>query len=135
MINRRQALQTALLSLAGAEISLRADISKRIPLIQQDLEKMDGKNMAATILHLEYAPGGSSDAHRHPGYTFVYVLEGALVAKVDDGPEKTYKPGEMFYEAPMHLHAVSRNASKTEPVKFLVFRIAEKDAPGSVPAK
>jgi hypothetical protein len=35
----------------------------------------------------------------------------------------------------MHLHAVSRNASQTEPVKFLVFRIVEKGAPGSVPAK
>jgi quercetin dioxygenase-like cupin family protein len=101
----------------------------------QDLPRMDGQEMVASVTELEYAPGGSSEAHRHPGHTFVYVLEGALIAKIDEGPEKTYHPGQMFYEPPMHLHAVSRNASETAPAKFLVFRIAEKGKPGTVPAK
>jgi quercetin dioxygenase-like cupin family protein len=134
MMNRRQALQAAFLALGASEIPLRSESLKRTTLMSQDLSKID-KDMVISIAQLEYEPGGASEAHRHPGHTFVYVLEGALVGQVDDGPVKTYKPGQMFYEPPMHLHAVSRNASQTEPVKFLVIRVAEKGAPGSVPAK
>ena len=108
---------------------------KRKNLTTQDLPQMDGQNLMVTVQQLEYAPEGSSEAHRHNGCTFVYVLEGALVAKLDDGPEKTYSAGEMFYEQPLHLHAVSRNASRTAPVKFLVFRVIEKGKPATVPAK
>ena len=96
---------------------------------------MDGANLLVTVQQLEYAPGGSSDPHRHNGDTFVYVLEGELVAKIDDGPEQIYRPGQMFHEAPLHLHAVSRNASQTQPVKFLVFRVIEKGKPATVPAQ
>jgi quercetin dioxygenase-like cupin family protein len=139
MINRRQAMKAA-----GAIFPLNAALLgqtaaqeqlKRTNLMTQDLPPMDGQNLVVTVQQLEYAPGGSSDAHRHNGCTFVYVLEGALVAKLDDGPEKTYTAGQMFYEQPMHLHAVSRNASQTQPVKFLVFRAIEKGKPATVPAK
>jgi quercetin dioxygenase-like cupin family protein len=101
----------------------------------QSLPALDGANLEVTVQQLEYVPGGTSDAHRHNGCTFVYVLEGAVVTKIDDGPEKIYKPGEMFYEAPLHLHAVSRNASSTAPAKFLVFRVIEKGKPATVPAQ
>jgi quercetin dioxygenase-like cupin family protein len=96
---------------------------------------MNGQELVVTVQQLEYAPGGWSEPHRHNGCTFVYVVEGALVAKLDDGPEKTYTAGQVFYEQPLHLHAVSRNASQTEPVKFVVFRVIEKGKPATVPAK
>src|SRR4029079_8509009 len=129
MINRRQAIKSATAIPLAAAIRARAapqEQLRRNTLMTQDLPRMDGQDMVASVTELEYKPGGSSEAHRHPGHTFVYVLEGALTAKIDDGPEKTYHPGQMFYEPPMHLHAVSKNASETAPAKFLVFRIAEK---------
>jgi quercetin dioxygenase-like cupin family protein len=138
MINRRQAMKAATAIPLAAAIRAQAppqEQLKRNTLMTQDLPRMDGQEMVASIIELEYAPGGSSEAHRHPGHTFVYVLEGSLAAKIDDGPEKIYHPGQMFYEPPMHLHAVSKNASETAPAKFLVFRIAEKGKPGTVPAK
>ena len=138
MINRRQAIKAATAIPLVAAICAQAapqEQLKRNTLMTQDLPRMDGQDMVASVTELEYAPGGSSEAHRHPGHTFVYVLEGALTAKIDDGPEKSYHPGQMFYEPPMHLHAVSKNASETAPVKFLVFRIAENGKPGTVPAK
>src|SRR6267142_1338116 len=137
MINRRQAIKAAVAAIPlTAALRVQAapqEQLKRNTLMTQDLPRMDGQDMVASITELEYAPGGSSEPHRHPGHTFVYVLEGSLVAQLDDGPVKTYMPGQMFYEQPMHLHAVSKNASATEPVKFLVFRIAEKGKPGTVP--
>jgi len=137
MINRRQALQavTAAIPLGFAVPASAQEQLKRVQLTSQDLPKMDGDNLIVTIQQLEYAPGAASDAHRHNGCTFVYVLDGALVARIDDGPEKTYRAGEMFYEPPLHLHAVSKNASQTAPAKFLVFRVIEKGKPGTVPAR
>lgn len=108
---------------------------KRTALTSQDLPAMDGANLMVTVQELDYVPGGTSEAHRHNGCTFVYVLAGEILTQIDDGPRKTYKPGEMFYEPPLHLHAVSKNASLTEPAKFLVFRLMEKGKPATVPAK
>jgi quercetin dioxygenase-like cupin family protein len=138
MINRRRVLKaaSAILSLGTP---LRAQTPseplKRTNLVTQDLPPMDGQNLVVTLQQLEYAPGASSEAHRHNGCTFVYVVEGVLVAKLDDGPEKTYTAGQTFYEEPLHLHAVSRNASHTAPAKFLVFRVIEKGKPATVPAQ
>ena len=139
MINRRQALKAAAaafpLNSAMHLAAATQEQLKRTSLMTQSLPALDGANLEVTVQQLEYVPGGTSDAHRHNGCTFVYVLEGAVVTKIDDGPEKIYKPGEMFYEAPLHLHAVSRNASSTAPAKFLVFRVIEKGKPATVPAQ
>jgi len=137
MVNRRQAMQAVAASFPmGLAVPVFAqEPLKRTQLASQDLPEMDGRNLVVTVQQLEYAPGGTSDAHRHNGCTFVYVLEGELAAKIDDGPEKTYRAGEMFYEPPLHLHAVSKNASQTAPAKFLVFRVIEKGKPATVPAK
>ena len=139
MMNRRQALKAAAAALP-LNTAMRAYAApqeqlKRTSLMTQELPALDGANLEVTVQQLDYVPGGTSDAHRHNGCTFVYVLEGAVVTKMDDGPEKIYKPGEMFYEPPLHLHAVSRNASSSEPAKFLVFRVIEKGKPATVPAQ
>jgi quercetin dioxygenase-like cupin family protein len=138
MMNRRHALKAAAalpFSEAIRAYAAPPEPLKRTPLMTQELPALDGTNLEVTVQQLEYVPGGTSDAHRHNGCTFVYVLAGAVVTKIDDGPEKTYKPGEMFYEPPLHLHAVSRNASSSEPAKFLVFRVIEKGKPATVPAR
>ena len=138
MINRRQALKAvAAIPLCEAMHASAAppEQLKRTSLMTQELPALDGAKLEVTVQRLEYVPGGTSDAHRHNGCTFVYVLEGAVVTKIDDGPEKIYKPGEMFYEPPLHLHGVSRNASASEPAKFLVFRVIEKGKPATVPAQ
>jgi quercetin dioxygenase-like cupin family protein len=65
----------------------------------------------------------------------VYVLEGSVVEQVKGGKEVTLKPGQTFYEGPDDLHVVDRNASKTQPAKFVVFLIKDKGAPVLVPVK
>jgi quercetin dioxygenase-like cupin family protein len=47
------------------------------------------------------------------------VLEGAIRSQVNDGPVTTYKAGQSFSEMPGDRHAVSANASETEPAKLL----------------
>jgi quercetin dioxygenase-like cupin family protein len=72
-------------------------------------------------------------AHRHPGsHTVGYILEGTYEVKIDDGPVRTLKSGEVFYEAPNALHAVSRNASTTQPLKYLVIQVSDPTKPATV---
>ena len=107
--------------------------SKRV--FERDLPDVSLKGWSATVIEVSYPPGQSSQPHRHPGLTFAYVLEGEIASKVGDEPEKTYRAGEMFMETPNQLHAVSRNASATQPAKLLAVLLAEKGKPLTAPAK
>ncbi len=110
-----------------------AQSTKVTPLLTKDLVGVAGKE--ATMLTVEYAPGASSARHRHNANTFVYVLEGSIVMQVAGGKEMTLGPGQTFYESPSDIHAVSRNASATQPARFLVFFVKDKGAPASVPVQ
>jgi quercetin dioxygenase-like cupin family protein len=66
---------------------------------------------------------------------FVYVLEGSVVEQLKGGQQVTLTPGQTFYEGPDDVHVVDRNASGTQPAKFLVLLIKDKGAPALVPAQ
>jgi len=80
-----------------------------------------------------HAPGGSSAIHRHNAHAFVYVLEGSVVMQLKGGQQVTLTPGQTFYEGPDDVHVVDRNASGTQPAKFLVLLIKDKGARRSCP--
>ena len=107
---------------------------KQIDLFKTTMNDVMGR--VVTIRRTERDPGNGSDAHRHPGsHTFGYVLEGTYEVKVDDGPVRRLGPGEVFYEPPNALHAVSRNGSTTQPVKYLVIQVSDPTKPATVPEK
>jgi quercetin dioxygenase-like cupin family protein len=126
-------MKIALFALCLAAGALAAQDAKVTPLITKDLDGIAGKEVK--MLTVVYAPGASSAPHKHNAQTFVYVLEGSLVMQVKGGNEVTLGPGQTFYESPEDIHTVSRNASSTQPAKFLVFFVKDKGAPNSVPAK
>ena len=103
------------------------------PVMTKALEDYPGKEV--TILEVAYPPGGADPIHRHDAHGFVYVLEGSIVMGVKGGPESTLKPGEAFHEGPRDLHTVGRNASKTEPAKFVVFLLKDVGKPPVLPPK
>src|SRR5262245_65522671 len=98
-----------------------------------DLPEHRGKEMLMIIV--EHAPGGSTPIHVHHAQAMVYVLEGSVVEQVKGGQEVTLTPGQTFYEGPDDVHVVDRNASRTQPAKFLVVLIKDKGAPVLVPVK
>jgi quercetin dioxygenase-like cupin family protein len=85
------------------------------------------------VVEVTFTPGAGSDAHRHPGRTFVYVLDGAVRSQLDDGPVSTYRAGEWFYKPPMSLYATAHNASDTDPAHLIAFMILEPDKPVVIP--
>ncbi|BBH47363.1 cupin domain-containing protein [Pseudomonas sp. KU43P] len=104
------------------------DVSDQVKVLQQKQpSNAPGKN--AVMLTVSYAPGEASPAHQHPGAVMAYVLEGAVVSKLNNEPERTYKAGEYWYEAPGTVHGVSRNASDTQPAKLLVWSLVDEGKP------
>jgi quercetin dioxygenase-like cupin family protein len=106
----------------------------RNPIFRHDVPDLSLHDWSVTAVEVDYAPGESSKAHRHPGITFAYVLAGEITSKVEDEPEKTYATGEMWMETPGQLHFVSRNASSAKPAKLLAILLAEKGKPLTTPA-
>ncbi len=103
-------------------------------LFEHGLPDLTLQNWNATLVEISYAPGESSAAHRHPGITIAYVLEGAIASKVGDEPEKIHAAGQAFLETPNQLHGISRNASATKPAKLLAILLAEKGKQLTLPA-
>ncbi len=92
------------------------------------------ENQEIVVSEITLAPGQpSSPPHRHNAHVFVYVLEGRVIMQVAGGKPVTLSPGEMFYENPDDIHAVSENASDTESAKFLVHIIKTVGVPVSTP--
>jgi quercetin dioxygenase-like cupin family protein len=68
---------------------------------------------------ITYPPGADASNHSHPVVGIGFVLEGAIVSAFDDDPEETFLAGQSFIDRASH-HRVSRNGSKTKPLKFLI---------------
>ena len=111
--------------------TLIAQDAKVTPLMSKDLAECPGKE--GVMITVVYPPGASDPAHRHNAYAFVYVLEGSVVMQLKGGKEVTLTPGQTFYEGPNDIHAVGRNASSTEPAKFIAFLVKDKGAPLLIP--
>jgi quercetin dioxygenase-like cupin family protein len=114
--------------MTGTAMAQQANVTS---LMSKDLAGDPAREVL--MITVEHAPGGSSPIHRHDAQAFVYVLEGSVVMQVKGGKEVTLTPGQSFYEGPDDLHVIDRNASSTEPAKFLVVLIKKKGAPALVP--
>ncbi len=110
-----------------------AQEAKVTPLMSKDLADYPGKEVL--MITVEHAPGGSNAIHRHNAHAFLYVLEGSVVMQLKGGNQVTLTQGQTFYEGPDDVHIVDRNASSTQPAKFLVFLIKNKGAPALVPVE
>jgi quercetin dioxygenase-like cupin family protein len=113
-------------SLAVASVQA-ADPAVVTPLLKKALTDFPGKEVE--MITVDYPPGSVDPVHRHDAHAFVYVLEGTIVMQVKGGKQVTLTPGQTFYEGPNDIHIVGRNASSTQPAKFLVLFIKKAGAP------
>jgi len=98
-----------------------------------DLPDYPGKE--GRIIEVSYPPGAQDVVHRHDADAFVYVLEGQIVMQLKGKPAVSLKAGQTFYEGPSDVHVVGRNASNTEPARFVVVLLKGKGAPIFTPVK
>ena len=137
MITRREAVASFAVLADWLVASAQADAQTpppsatptppRPPVFKQDLPNVTLDDWEVTVSHVDYPPGRVGAVHHHAGFVLAYVLEGAVVTKISEqGEEKTYAVGQMFYEQPGATHEVSRNASQTQPAKLLAMIFAKK---------
>lgn len=103
-------------------------------IFEHDLPNVTMDGWQVTVVEVVTPPGPGSHRHQHPGFVLGYILEGDLRFQVDGQPERTIPAGQMFYEAPGGVHAVSASASPTKPVRFLAMILAPKGVPLTTPA-
>jgi quercetin dioxygenase-like cupin family protein len=107
-----------------------ADVKDLFAIDLADYPSKEGR-----IIEVSYPPGAQDIAHRHDAHAFVYVLEGQIVMQLKGQPAVTLKAGQTFYEGPTDVHVVGRNASSTEPARFVVVLLKGKRAPILTPVK
>lgn len=120
-----------LLAASTAEAQQISPLARVTPLMTQALADYPGKE--GLMIEVEYPPGGVDPVHRHDAHGFIYVLEGSIVMGVRGGKPVTLTPGQTFYEGPNDVHTIGRNASLTQPAKFLVFLLKKSNAPVLTP--
>lgn len=101
-------------------------------VITQHSETFSGKKFTypktdntEIVSHLvEIKPGGETGRHRHPGPTYMYLLEGNLVVELDDGTHKEYQAGQALLED-AEVWINNKNPGTTV-TKFIAIIVTEK---------
>jgi mannose-6-phosphate isomerase-like protein (cupin superfamily) len=133
LVSKSGRLVLVLLALMTASIAETAEIT---PLMSRDLPDIPGREVL--IITVEKAPSVSEPIYqffstlhlRNNAHGFIYVLEGSMKMQVGNGKEVTLTKGQTWYEGPHDVHSMGRNVSTTEPVKFLVFFVKDKESSG-----
>jgi quercetin dioxygenase-like cupin family protein len=141
--DRREFLMAGMTAMAASVFAARAadgaqpkPASSAKPLAQRPTPAVNLDGWQMTASEVSYAPGQMSGRHRHPGFVIGYVLEGEYRFAVDDNPPATLTVGQMFFESfdkPGEVHAVSGNASQTQPAKILAIVFTKKGDPTTIP--
>lgn len=102
-------------------------------LMAKPLPEQPGKELV--MLEVTYPPGSADPVHRHDAHAMVYLLEGSVVMALRGGQTVTLTPGQTFYEGPDDVHTIGRNASRTEPARFVVVLLKDIDKPILTPVQ
>jgi quercetin dioxygenase-like cupin family protein len=104
---------------AGSASTRREVIKQRLPgEPQRDI----------SLVEATYPPGTGSPPHAHANGVMAFVVSGAIVSRVGDEPEQTFRAGDAWWEPEGAVHRVSRNASSTQAATLLAIYIAPKGA-------
>lgn len=97
------------------------------PVYKYALVNCPGKSIVGLLV--DFPPNAATPPHRHGGASVAaYVIKGALVNKMNDGPTKIIPAGGSWYEAPGCHHKTSDNASETEPAQMMASFIVDTKA-------
>lgn len=134
-INDRILLVLAAVAAISAAAGFWGGVSAQSMLVAKEvyrkpLTDFAGKEIRITDLIIP--PGGTSPAHRHPGDTFVYVIEGEVQVGVNEDAPITAKAGEVVHEPPMSLHKTTLNPSKTDTAHAIAIMVIDADKQSTV---
>jgi len=109
---------------ASAAQAPRPQGSTRTDLQRHDLSVPGREVLQARV---DFAPGASFPAHRHPGEEIIYVLSGTLEYGVEGQPPVILKAGDVLF-VPAGVYHSARNLG-TAPGSELATYVLEKGKP------
>jgi len=120
-------ISTALV--VGSAVALQAQAprpqgSTRIDLQRHDLGIAGWEALQARV---DFVPGASFPAHRHPGEEIIYVLEGTLEYGVEGKPPQILKTGDVLF-VPAGVFHSARNVGATTASELATY-VLEKGKP------
>ena len=103
---------------------------KRTLLETSPVEGMPG--WETRLYQIEYGPGADGSGHHHPVMGIGYMLSGAILSAFDEEEPVLIRAGESFVDAAHKVHTVSRNASESEPLSFVIAYTVKTGEPVTV---
>jgi quercetin dioxygenase-like cupin family protein len=125
--------KSLIIAAAVAPLVIVSAIAQQSAIKRTQLQTVDfppGFNVVSAIA--EIAPGNCAGRHTHPGVESSYVMEGALVLKIEGKPDQTLKAGESFQIPPNAVHDACTVPGQV--FKVLANYIIEKGKPVASPA-
>jgi len=125
-----------ILTLAGGGLLLsfaanaqESGVARPNMLLKQVVEGMPkGDKQEISILTATLKPGDKTVFHTHRFPVSVYILEGAFTLEMEGRQPVTVKAGESMVEPP-NVKMTGYNKSTTEPMKVLIFYVADPGTP------
>ena len=106
------------------------DHIKRTLLCATPVEALPG--WETRLYLIEYGPGADGSGHFHPVAGIGYMLSGTIVSAFGNESATAIHEGESFVDAAHKSHTVSRNASDTEPLRFVIAYTVRQGEPVTV---
>jgi quercetin dioxygenase-like cupin family protein len=104
-------------------------VAKPNLLLKQAVEGMPrGDKQEISILTATLKPGDKTVFHTHRFPVSVYILEGAFTLEMEGRQPVTVKAGESMVEPP-NVKMTGYNKSATEPMKVVIFYVADPGTP------
>ena len=101
------------------------------PVASHAIGDTPGKTLTSVLLSVP--PGSKSNAHRHAGVVFGYVMEGTVCSQITgDAGLKPYHAGQSFFEPPGSHHLAFTNPGLIT-AKVLVTQVADTGATLTMP--
>lgn len=81
---------------------------------------------------IEYAAGADGSGHHHPVPGLGYMLSGTILSAFGNENAVAIRAGEAFVDDAHKVHTISRNASATEPLRFVIAYTVKQGEPVTV---
>lgn len=104
-------------------------VTKPDLLLQQTVEGMPKDDrQAISVLSASFKPGDRTVFHTHRFPVTVLVLEGAFTLELEGREPVVIRAGQAFVE-PAHVKMTGYNRSATDPIKLVIFYVADPGTP------
>jgi quercetin dioxygenase-like cupin family protein len=113
----------ALLALAMPTLAAETELPARTPLppVALPVPKLVSR---IELGRMDFKPGQSMPAHRHPVPVICYVTAGNLLVRIGDEPERKAATGTVTFEPAGAVTHYFRNASSSEAAQIVCANLA-----------